>query len=124
MRLHGATLDWSYILRQTLAAGARTALYYALALPAELLDAPLAPDILPQLGVSRIKRRLLENTCGVSAVFRPSAADDLRQQPHLIYRILEQDGAWQITRSLGYSLFRTGWKHIHNTRRALRAEKP
>jgi hypothetical protein len=124
LQLHGATLDWQYVLRQTRAAGARTALFYALALPAELLDAPLAPGILAELGVSRLKRRLLENTCGVTALFRPAAADDLRQQPHLIYRVLEQDGAWQITRSLGYSLFRTGWKYLHNTRRALRTEKP
>ena len=123
LRVHGATLDWQYILRQTREAGARTALYYALALPSELLGAPLPDDILPQLGVSRIKRRLLENTCGVSALFRPAAADDIRQQPHLIYRVLEQDGAWQITRSLGYSLFRTGWKHIHNASRALRTQK-
>jgi hypothetical protein len=119
LRLHSAALDWDYILRQASAAGARTALYYALALPTELLDAPLPPDVLPRLGISRLKRRLLENTCGVTALFRPTASDDLRQQPHLIYRILEQDGAGQIVRALGYSLYRTSWKHIHNARRAL-----
>ena len=122
LRLHGAALDWEYIIPQAHGAGARTALYYALALPAELLDAPLPPGILPRLGVGRLKRRLLENTCGVSAVFRPAAPGDLRQQPHLIYRILEQDGAGQIVRSLGYSLFRNSWKYLHNTRRAWQTE--
>ena len=118
LRLHGATLDWEYLLGQARAAGARTALFFALALPAELLGAPLPAHVLPRLGVSRFKRRLLENTCGEAALFRPAVEDDLRQQPHLIYRILEQDGAGQIARSLGYSLFRTGWKHLHNARRA------
>src|SRR5262249_13352558 len=120
LRRHGATVDWEYLLGQTSAAGARTALYYALALPAQLLDTQLPPEILPRLGVGPLKRRLLENTCGASALFRP-AADDLRQQPHLIYRILEQDGAGQIAQALGYSLFRTGWKHFHNARRARKA---
>jgi putative nucleotidyltransferase-like protein len=123
LRLHGAALDWDYILRQASAAGARTALYYALAIPAELLDAPLPPEILPRLGVGSLKRRLLEQTCGVTALFRPAASGDLRQQPHLIYRILEQDGAVQIARAFGYSLFRTGWKHLHNARRTLRSTK-
>jgi hypothetical protein len=123
LRRHGAALDWGYILDQARAAGARTALYYALALPAELLGAPLPPEILPRLGVSRLKRRLLENTCGVSALFRPAGAGDLRQQPHLILRILEQDGTGQIAQALSYSLFRTGWKHIHNARRAWRSAK-
>ena len=118
LRLHSATLDWDYLIGQARAAGARTALFFALALPAELLGAPLPAHVLPRLGVSRLKRRLLENTCGVAALFRPAVEDDLRQQPHLIYRILEQDGASQIARSLGYSLFRTGWKHFHNARRA------
>jgi hypothetical protein len=123
LHLHAAVLDWDYLISQARAAGARTALFFALALPVELLGAPLPAEVLPQLRVSRIKRRMLENTCGVTALFRPSVDDDLRQQPHLIYRVLEQDGAGQITRALGYSLFRTGWKHLHNARQALRAQK-
>ncbi|MFL5801371.1 MAG: nucleotidyltransferase family protein [Roseiflexaceae bacterium] len=123
LRRHGAALDWGYILGQARAAGARTALYYALALPTELLGAPLPPEILPRLGVGRLKRRLLENTCGAGALFRSSAAGDLRQQPHLIYRILEQDGAGQIAQALGYSLFRSGWKYLHNALRARRSAK-
>jgi hypothetical protein len=71
---------------------------------------------LPQLGVSRLKRRLLENTCGVTALFRPASPDDLGQQPHLMLRLLEQDGIGQILRALGYSLVRTGHKHLHNYR--------
>jgi hypothetical protein len=123
LRLHAATLDWDYLIEQARAAGARTALFFALALPVELLGAPLPAEILPRLRVSRLKRRLLENTCGAAALFRPTEDDDLRQQPHLIYRILEQDGAGQITRALSYSLFRTGWKHLHNARQAWRANK-
>jgi hypothetical protein len=123
LRLHAAALDWDYLIGQARTAGARTALFFALALPAELLGAPLPPEVLPRLGVSRLKRRLLENTCGAAALFRPTADDDLRQQPHLVYRILEQDGAGQIARALGYSLFRTGWKHLHNARRAWQTEK-
>lgn len=96
---------------QARAAGARTALFYALALAQKLLDAPLPEGLLPQLGISRLKQRLLENTCGATAVFRPASPGDLRQQPHLFLRLLEQDGAGQIVRALGYSLVRTGRKH-------------
>ena len=123
LRLHATVLDWDYLIGQARAAGARTALFFALALPAELLGAPLPTEVLPRLGVNRIKRRLLENTCGATALFRPLIDDDLRQQPHLIYRILEQDGAGQITRALGYSLFRTGWTQLHNARRAWQTVK-
>lgn len=123
LRRHSAALDWVYILGQARVAGARTALYYALELPAELLGAPLPPQILPRLGVGRLKRRLLEKTCGASALFRPSAAGDLRQQPHLIYRILEQDGAGQIAQALGYSMFRSGWKYLHIARQKVKGKR-
>jgi hypothetical protein len=123
LRLHAGVLDWDYLVGQATAAGARTALFFALALPVDLLGAPLPAEVLPRLRVSRFKRRLLENTCGATALFRTRVEDDLRQQPHLIYRILEQDGAGQITRALGYSLFRTGWKHLHNARRAWQVDK-
>jgi hypothetical protein len=123
LQLHGATLDWDYVIQQARAAGAATALFFALALPSELLGAPLPPAVLPRLGVGRLKRRLLDNTCGKGALFRSTAEGDLRQQPHLIYRVLEQDGAGQIVRAFGYSLFRTGWKHLHNMRRVWQAEK-
>jgi hypothetical protein len=111
LRRHSAALDWEYVVDQARAAGARTALFYALALAQKLLDAPLPEGLLPQLGISRLKQRLLENTCGATAVFRPASPGDLRQQPHLFLRLLEQDGAGQIVRALGYSLVRTGRKH-------------
>jgi hypothetical protein len=123
LRLHGATLDWDYLLRQAGMAGARTALFYALALPQELLGAPLPSTILPRLGIGRLKRRLLENTCGITALFGPASPDDLRQQPHLTLRVLEQDGLGQIVQSLGYSLVRTGRKHLHTYRRLRQPEK-
>lgn len=123
LRLHSATLDWDYVLRQARVAGARTALFYALMLPQRLLDAPLPPEVARKIGISRVKQRLLENTCGSAALFRPAAPDDLSQQPHLMLRVLEQDGVGQIARSLGSSLVRTGRKHLHNYRSAGRASR-
>lgn len=118
LRQHGATLDWEYVLRQARVGGARAALFFALALPGELLGAPLPDDVLARLGISRVKRRLLEHTCGVTALFRPVAPGDVSQQPSLKLRLLEQDGLGQIMRALGHSVIRTGWKHIHNYRRS------
>jgi hypothetical protein len=118
LRRHSAALDWDYVLRQARVGGARTALFFGLALPQELLGAPLPDDVLARLGVSRLKRRLLEHTCGVSALFRPVAPGDVSQQPSLKLRLLEQDGLGQIVQALGHSIVRTGWKHIHNYRRS------
>jgi hypothetical protein len=117
LRRHHATLDWEYLLAQTQAAGARTTMFYTLALAAELLEAPLPDGLLARLHVSRIKRRLLEHTCGAAALFRPAAPDDLSQQPHLILRIFEQDGAGHILRALAASLARTTRKKIYGYRR-------
>ncbi len=121
LRRHSAALDWDYVLDQARAAGARTALFYALALPRALLGAPLPDGLLPRLGVSRLKLQLLENTCGATALFRPAPPGDLRQQPHLFLRLLEQDGIGHILHTLGYSLVRTGRKHLHTYRRAWRS---
>ncbi|HNP71652.1 MAG TPA: nucleotidyltransferase family protein [Kouleothrix sp.] len=117
---HAATLDWAYVLEQARAAGARTALFYALALSAELLDAPAPAHVLAQLRVGALKRRLLEHTCGVSALFRPTTPDDLSQQPSLLLRLLEQDGIGHIGRNLGAALLRKGRKQIYQARRAAR----
>jgi hypothetical protein len=117
LRRHAATLDWAYVLAQAHAAGARTALFFALALAQELLGAPLPASILARLRVGRLKRRLLEHTCGATALFRPAAPDDLSQQPHLVLRVFEQDGVGQIARALGASLARTVRKHLYNYRR-------
>jgi hypothetical protein len=118
LRRHRATLDWEYLLAQTHAAGARTTMFYTLALAEQLLDGPLPAGLLASLHVSRVKRRLLEHTCGVTALFRPTQPDDLSQQPHLILRIFEQDGAGHILQALGASLTRTARKNLYNYRRA------
>jgi hypothetical protein len=119
LRCHRDTLDWKYLLAQTQAAGARTTMYYTLALAKELLDAPLPEGLLAQLHVSRLKLRLLEHTCGITALFRPSAPDDLAQQPSLILRVFEQDGALHIIQALGASLNRTARKNVYLLMRKL-----
>jgi hypothetical protein len=116
---HGsASLDWEYVLVQASAAGARTSLFFALMLAEKLLDAPVPDGIYGRLHISRLKRRLLDRTCGITALFRPVAPDDLSQQPHLILRVFEQDGAGHIAAALGTSLARTVRKHLYNYRRA------
>jgi hypothetical protein len=119
LRRYRATLDWEYLMAQTQAAGARTTMFYTLALAEDLLDAPLPAGVLARLHVSRLKRQLLEHTCGATALFRPTDPNDLSQQPHLILRVLEQDGAGHILQALGASLVRTARKYIFNYRRAL-----
>jgi hypothetical protein len=118
LRRHRATLDWEYLLAQTQAAGARTTMFYTLALAADLLEAPVPDGLLARLHVSRMKRRLLDQTCGTSALFRPALPDDLSQQPHLILRVFEQDGAGHILQALGTSLARTARKNLYRYRRA------
>jgi hypothetical protein len=115
---HRATLDWEYLLLQAQAAGARTTMFYTLALAADLLEAPLPNGVLARLRISRLKRRLLDHTCGTAALFRPAAPDDLSQQPHLILRVFEQDGAGHILRALGASLVRTIRKYVYSYRSA------
>ncbi|HEU5100733.1 MAG TPA: nucleotidyltransferase family protein [Roseiflexaceae bacterium] len=119
LRCHRATLDWEYLLAQTHAAGARTTMFYTLALAKELLDAPLPDGVLARLHVSRLKRRLLEHTCGATALFRPHAPDNLTQQPSLILRVFEQDGAAHIVQALAASLNRTARKNMYFLMRGL-----
>jgi hypothetical protein len=114
LRRHGATLDWEYVIEQASAAGARTALFYALELAVALLGAPLQSGILARLGVGRLKRRLLDQTCGTAALFRPAASGDLSQQPALMLRLLEQDGLGHIAWALGASLVRKSQKQLYN----------
>lgn len=118
LRRHSETLDWQYVLAQARAAGARTALFYALALAQELGDAPLPPVILPQLGVGRLKRRLLEQTCGVTALFRPTSPDDLSQQPALLLRMFEQDGVGHIAWNISANFIHKSRKYMYNYRHA------
>jgi hypothetical protein len=118
LRSHSSTLDWDALLARAHRAGARTTMFFTLTLAKDLLAAPLPVEILPRLGVSPIKRRLLEHTCGVTALFRPAAADDTSQQPSLLLRILEQDGIGHIVSALGYSAIRTGQKYLYNYRQS------
>jgi hypothetical protein len=120
LRRYRSTLDWEYLMAQTQAAGARTTMFYTLALAADLLEAPVPDGLLARLHVSRVKRRLLEQTCGTTALFRAADPEDLSQQPHLILRIFEQDGASHILQALGKSLIRTARKNIYSYRRARR----
>jgi len=117
-------LDWDYVLAQARAAGARTALFYALTLAQELLDAPLPPLILPRIGIGQLKRRLLEHTCGASALFRPAATDNLSQQPSLMLRLFEQDGLGHIAWNIGASLARKSRKYVYNYRHAQKTSQP
>jgi hypothetical protein len=119
---HSATLDWNYVLEQAHTAGARTALSLALTLATELLDAPLPATILPHLQINPLKRRLLEYTCGVSALFRPTAPSDLSQQPSLLLRLLEQDGAGHIAWNIGTTLVRKSRKQLYNVSRKRQAQ--
>jgi hypothetical protein len=48
--------------------------------------------------------------------------DDLSQQPHLILRVFEQDGAGHIVQALGASLARTARKNLYRYRRARQPE--
>jgi Uncharacterised nucleotidyltransferase len=118
LQRHAEALDWDYLLAQARVAGARTALFYALALAQELSAAPLPPGILPRLGIGALKRRLLEHTCGVSALFRPVAADDLSQQPSLMLRMFEQDGLGHIAWNIAANMARKSRKYIYNYRHA------
>jgi len=124
LRRHADALDWDYVLAQARAAGARTALFYALALAQELSAAPLAPGILPRLGIGQFKRRLLEHTCGASALFRPAAADDLSQQPSLLLRMFEQDGLGHIAWNIGATLARKSRKYMYHYRHTRKTSQP
>ncbi len=89
LRRHSATLDWDAVVYRARAAGACTSMYFCLALARDLLGAPLPDGILSRLGVSQLKCRLLEYTCGATALFRPAPSDDISQQPHLTLRVFE-----------------------------------
>lgn len=114
LRRQAHTLDWEYVIEQARAAGARTSLFFALSLAQELSGAPLPPEILSRLRVGQLKRRILEHTCGVSALFRPPAAGDLSQQPSLLLRLFEQDGLGHIAWNIGVHVARKGQKYLYN----------
>lgn len=112
-------LDWEALIDRATAYRARTALVAALDLAARLLDAPVPGMVLDRLRVGGLKRLALERTCGVSALFRHVAADDMKQQPRLLYRVLEQDGPMHITRSAFAKLMGkpAKWRYAHRAPR-------
>lgn len=116
LRRGSADLDVEFLLAQARAIGARTSLSMALELSDRLLGAPVPPALGAGLAIGRTKRRLLERTCGVQAMFAPTGTDDDRQQPHLIYRIFEEDGALRIGRSFADALIRKGDKWLDRRR--------
>jgi hypothetical protein len=118
LRRSGSELDTGFVLAQARAIGARTTLSMTLELADRLLDAPVPPALSTGLGIGRTKQWLLERTCGVQAMFAPSALSDDRQQPHLTYRIFEEDGPLRIGRSLVDVLVRRfdKWRDRRQTR--------
>jgi hypothetical protein len=112
-------LDWEATVQRATAYGARTALFAALDLAARLLDAPVPPAVLQRLRIGAAKRAVLERTCGVSALFRRVADDEMKQQPRLLYRVVEQDGPMHIARSALGKLLRkpAKWRYAQRTLR-------
>jgi putative nucleotidyltransferase-like protein len=120
MRRSGAALDVGFLLAQARAIGARTTLSMTLELSERLLGAPVPPALTEGLAIGSLKHGLLERTCGVRAMFASTDADDDRQQPHLTYRIFEEDGPLRIGRSLVDALVRKGdkWRDRRQTHSA------
>lgn len=118
VRDRGEHLDWDGLVRRAEALGARTALHVILALAADLLGAPVPDAALKRTRPHAVKRWILDRTCGVRALFRPVADDDLKQQPHLVYRIAEQDGMVQIIRSALAAIARKPAKWQYQQRRS------
>ena len=110
MRRSGQELDIGFLLTQAGAIGARTTLSMTLELSDRLLGAPVPPTLSHGLAIGPAKHALLERTCGVRAMFAATGADDERQQPHLTYRVFEEDGVARIGRSLVDALVRKGDK--------------
>jgi hypothetical protein len=111
---HGAQLDWPAYLERARVAGARTSSWVVLTLARDLFDAPVPADVLDALAVRWPKRALLERTCGQAAMFRPAAAGDVTQQPHLALRALEEDGLGRIASVLGGSIVRPVRQGLHD----------
>ena len=120
MRRSGPELDIAFLLGQARAIGARTTLSMTLELSERLLGAPVPPALTQGLEIGRTKHWLLERTCGIRAMFAPTGLEDDRQQPHLTYRIFEEDGVARIARSLVDAVVRKGdkWRDRRQTRSA------
>jgi Uncharacterised nucleotidyltransferase len=116
IRARGATIDWDGLVSRAESVGARTAVHMILDLAAQLLDADVPAEPLRATAPGRLKRAMLERTCGATAMFKPVADDDVRQQPHLVLRVLEQDGALTIARAGARAAVRKRSKWRYNRR--------
>jgi hypothetical protein len=128
LRSRGDELDWDAILARTAGVRARTALFASLLLARDLLGAPVPAECLERLGVRRLKRRLLDRTCGARALFRPPHAGgpDGRDPPaRRALRTLEQDGAphmgWALVRGSARKARERRYERRRLSRQAARA---
>lgn len=100
VRRRGTRIDWDGLERRATQVGARVALHMMLSLARQLLDAPVPDQVLARTRPGRVRSWWLDRTCGTRALFRPVPRDEVRQQPRLAYRILEQDRHGTILRSV------------------------
>jgi hypothetical protein len=117
VRDRGDRIDWEALVTRAELFGARTALHMILALAEDLLGSPVPADVRTRTRPGPVRSWILDRTCGVSALFRRAADDDLKQQPRLVYRIAEQDGAWRIVRSAFAAFVRkpAKWRYQQRT---------
>ena len=113
VRHEGATLDWDGVIGRANERRARTATWVILDLAAGLLGAPVPARVLdaPPAVVGQGPPARTDVRC--HGALRPARPDDLRQQPHLTLRLLEQDGAARIGRNLAWSLRRSTRRVAH-----------
>lgn len=116
IRARGQTIDWDALVSRAESVGARTAVHMVLDLAAQLLDADVPAETLRATSPGRVKRAMLERTCGATAMFQRVSDDDVRQQPHLVLRVLEQDGALTIARAGARAAVRKRSKWRYNRR--------
>jgi Uncharacterised nucleotidyltransferase len=116
IRVRGATIDWDALVSRAESVGARTAIHMVLDLATQLLDADVPAETLRATSPGRVKRAMLERTCGATAMFQRVSDDDVRQQPHLVLRVLEQDGALTIARAGARAAVRKRSKWRYNRR--------
>jgi hypothetical protein len=116
LRRYETSLDWGLVVRLASDIRARTALSIALTLAARYLGAPEPPGIEELMRTAPAKRALLARTCGARAMFRPAPPGDLEQQPHLVLRTLEQDGAGRIALNIGRMVRRKGQRLAYERR--------
>lgn len=109
-------LDWTALEERARRIGGTVALHMMLRLSRDLLGAPVPAEVVGRTRPGRARRWILERTCGVPALFRRVASDDHRQQPHLAYRIFEQDRPSRVARSLIAGALRKRAKHEYNRR--------